>query len=189
MFQLHQALLELESQRIATGLKLCHVEGKERTYGLKKEDPELFKYFAEFLYRDTLVFQNAGKALCTPSILVKAARLYTLGERLLAPGFKDAALQKFSACLSVSLPYFTTKTKPDPKDVICDLLEISLNELPDSKSTKDPLRALILALAIQHLEDLQKRERFENLLSTHIDFCRDVAMKAGRRNMLVTTWQ
>lgn len=51
-FHLHQALLELASERIATGLKNCYVEGKQRASTLTDEDPELFSFFADFIYRD-----------------------------------------------------------------------------------------------------------------------------------------
>lgn len=186
---MHQARLELGSQRIATGLKTCYVEGKERIYKLEGEDPELFKYFAGCLYRDNFVFTVSSKPAQDSRLLIKSARLYALGERLLAPRFKDVAIYNFRKSLCSLLSYFTSDTKDESKDLICDLLEIATNELPDLSSTEDPLKTFILALCIHCLDGLQRHQRFKKLISTNINLCQALIMKAGRRNMLIPTGQ
>jgi hypothetical protein len=89
-------------------------------------------------------------------VYVVLARLYTLGDRLLASSFKRTVLADFTANLAyASLPEWC----------VCQLLEVVAQELPGFL-LRDPLREHVLWYATSHLEQLQRYNGFDPCLSS-----------------------
>lgn len=170
-FQLHSELLANESDRLAKDVKGGFDEQSSKCILLEEEDPELFGYFVEYLYRREWL-EKEEKTL-RESDYVIIARLYALGERLQASEFQYATLRKF--CRS-----FVVGTSLSAEEV-CDLLEIACAELPD-KINEDPLRAQIFWLAARRLTELQDYDYFLRLLEEHKDLGKYMCIRAGDSN-------
>lgn len=134
---------------------------------LDEEDPELFGYFVEYLYRgDWLVKEGFER----DSDYVVLARLYALGERLQARRLQLAILRKF--ILSFGAKTFL------PDQCICDLLDVACTELPD-RLVEDPLRAQIFWYTASQLGRLQGYDYFRHLLETNKDLGKHLCVWAG----------
>ncbi len=96
-----------------------------------------------------------------------------MGERLLAKGFQDTVLRKFTRS-------FNSSTKI-PDQGVCDLLEIASSELP-ARLDEDPLRAQIFWYAASRVTALQKYSYFTHLLKKCPDLGRDLSMRVGDGN-------
>lgn len=166
-FLLHSELLAHESHRLAKGVKGGFGEQSTKRILLDEEDPELFGYFVEYLYRRKWL---AKEKTLRDSDYIVIARLYALGERLQADKFQYATLRKFTSSFTVSTPL--------PDQSVCELLEIACTELPD-RVNEDPLREHIFWYAASRLTQLQKYEYFLRLLEIHADLGKYLCTRAG----------
>ena len=82
-FLLHAALLICESARLAKDIESGFEEGTKKRIILSQEDPGFFGYFAEYLYRDGWLGEEA---ISRDVDYIVLARLYALDERLQAKG-------------------------------------------------------------------------------------------------------
>lgn len=165
-FLLHSELLAHESDRLAKDVKSGFNEESNRRILLVEEDSELFGYFVEYLYRSD---GAAKKLIQHDSDYIILARLYSLGERLLATKFQLATLQEFTKSLA---------SRSFPDQGICDLLEIACTELPE-RINEDPLRAQIFWYAAQRLTKLRNYDYFLRLLEMHKDLGKYLCIRAG----------
>jgi hypothetical protein len=150
-FYLHRDLLVAESEKFSRQLNGAFKEASENAVELD-EDPELFGYFVEYIYRNRSVLsRDVGHY----SEYITLARLYAMAERLIAPGLQSHCLWRFTKPL-------TTDTKIS-EEVICDLLEIACTEIPE-RIKKDALRSQIFWYAGVKLSSLQKSDMFRQLL-------------------------
>lgn len=168
-FYIHSALLLHESDRLAKCVGGGFKEEMDKTVALEEEDPELFGYFVEYLYRDGWVAEQAVKRDSDYPVL---ARLYALGERLQAKDFQRAALRPF---IISSLPHVSFKMSDH---CICELLEIACGELPE-RVEEDPLRAHIFWYAASRLRELQGYDYFLQLLDTYKELGKALCLRAG----------
>ena len=154
-FLLHSELLAHESDRLAKDVKGGFGEQSIKRILLDEEDPELFGYFVEYLYRTEWLTKEGP---LRDSDYIITARLYALGERLQAHKFQYATLRKFTSPL--------TNHTSLPDQGVCDLLEIACTELPD-RVNEDPLREQIFWYAASRLTQLQNYDYFLRLLEMH----------------------
>lgn len=166
-FLLHSALLIHESDRLAQDVKGGFGEQSSKRILLDEEDPEMFGYFVEYLYRSEWL---AEEHVQRDSDYVILARLYTLGERLQAHKLQLATLRKFTSSFG------TRNSLSD--HCICDLLDIACTELPD-RPGEDPLRAQIFWYAASQLGRLQGYNYFLRLLETNRDLGKYLCIRAG----------
>ena len=78
-FLLHTALLIGESDRLAKDIESGFEETTKKRIVLSQEDPGLFGYFVEYLYKDTWLREEQ---ISRDTDYVVLARLYALGEGL-----------------------------------------------------------------------------------------------------------
>jgi hypothetical protein len=64
-------------------------EAEDRTIKIEDEDPELFGFFVEYVYRDQSILSHDVQH---HSEYITSARLYAMGERLIAPAFQAYCL-------------------------------------------------------------------------------------------------
>ena len=151
-FLLHSGLLSGESEKLYNSLKGDFMEAENWKINLRDEDPELFGYFVEYLYRDcSLLSRNVANY----SEYITVARLYALGERLGAVKFQSITLRRFTASLNNSSQI--------PELSICDLLEIACTTIT-ARVTEDPMRAQIFWYASSRISQLQKFDTFRQML-------------------------
>lgn len=167
IFLLHSELLAYESDRLAKDVKGGFGEQSDKRILLDEEDPELFGYFVEYLYRSEWL---ASEKTSRNSDYIVLARLYALGERLQAHKLQFAVLRKFTL-------FFTNQTSLSDH-AICDLLEIACTELPE-RVDEDPMRAQIFWYAAARLTQLQTYDYFLRLLETYTDLGRYLCTRAG----------
>jgi hypothetical protein len=185
-FNLHKSLVCKESLLLSKTFDGAFKEAVEQRCTLSEEDPQLFGYFVEYLYREGWLhehgtdanlnnknfnnknFNNTNFRNTDPLVLV---RLYTMGDRLMAKGVQDASLRKLAAILA--------RTEDLPEQDICDLLETTYTELPDSTVGEDPLQAQVLWYAAARMLKLQKLNRFPKLLRDHPQLAVRLCMRAG----------
>ncbi|KAH7563656.1 hypothetical protein BM1_00759 [Bipolaris maydis] len=96
-FYVHFDLLIAESGRFSNSLTGSFKEAKEKAIELVDEDPKLFGFFAEYLYRDRSIL---SREIQYNSEYVTLARLYAMGERLMAPKFKAYSFWRFTQSLN-----------------------------------------------------------------------------------------
>ncbi|USP79103.1 hypothetical protein yc1106_06377 [Curvularia clavata] len=151
-FYLHSGLLIAESDRFAKDLTGGFKEAEEKTIELEEEDPELFGFFVEYIYRDRSIL---SREIQHYTEYVTLARLYAMGERLLAPKFKAYSLWRFVQ----SLGTFTVISD----ESTCELLRIACMEITE-RVVEDPMRAHIFWYAGVKIANLQKSDMFRQLL-------------------------
>ncbi len=166
IFLLHSELLARESDRLAKDVKGGFGEQSEQKILLDTEDPDLFGYFVEYVYRREWLAEEKD---LRDSDYIILARLYALGERLQAHNFQYATLRKFTRS-------FYHASLPDQG--LCDLLEIACTELPD-RVNEDPLRQQIFWYAASRLTRLQNYDYFLRLLDMHKDLGKYLCTRAG----------
>ena len=164
---LHSELLAHESDRLAKDVKGRFGEQSLKRILLDEENPELFGYFVEYLYRTEWL---AKEEPLRDSDYIIIARLYALGERLQAHKFQYATLRKFTSSL--------TNHSSLPDQGVCDLLEIACTELPD-RVNEDPLRGQIFWYAASRLTQLQNYDYFLRLLEMHKYLGKYLCTRAG----------
>jgi hypothetical protein len=143
-------------------------ETVEQKCSLPDKDPHLFGYFVEYMYREGWL-HDKGNQLHSSQFLT-LARLYTMGDRLLAQNFQHHTLRKIADALP--------ETEELSDHDICDLPEIICTELPPMQN-EDPLQGQILWCAASRLIRLQKFDRFRELLQQHTQLGVKRCMRAG----------
>ena len=167
-FLLHSGLLNGESEKLYNSLKGDFMEAENWKINLPDEDPELFGYFVEYLYRDgSLLSRNVANY----SEYITVARLYALGERLGAVRFQSVALRRFTASLNGS---------QIPELSICDLLEIACTTIT-ARVTEDPMRAQIFWYASSRISQLQKFDMFRQLLKEQSELGAYLCMRLNQQ--------
>jgi hypothetical protein len=170
-FNLYRGLVCNESARFAKTSQSAFKEASEQECTLPEEDPRLFGYFVEYVYREGRFHENNKNTnhFHCPKILT-LARLYTMRDRFLAKAFHDLTLLKLGSALS-SGPYLSDQD-------ICELLEIAGAELPDLPEG-NPLQAQILWYAAGRISRLQRFDRFPESLREHPQLGVKLYMRAG----------
>ena len=166
-FRLHSELLAHESDRLAKDVKGGFGEQSSKSILLDEEDPDLFGYFVEYMYRGTWLEEQET---LRESDYIILARLYALAERLQASKLQYAALRKFAS----SLTYKTSFSD----QCICELLDIACAELPE-RVDEDPLRKQIFWYAASRLTQLQDYDYFLRLLESHKDLGKNMCIRAS----------
>ena len=163
-FYLHFDLLVAKSDRFSNSLTGRFKEAKEKAIELVDEDPELFGFFAEYLYRDRSIL---SREIQHYSEYVTLARLYAMGERLVAPKFKAYSLWRFVQSLS-SDTFISNES-------VCELLRIACTEIAE-RAREDPMRAYIFWYAGAKISKLQKSDMFRQLLCDTPDLGRHLCL-------------
>ncbi|KAF2254525.1 hypothetical protein BU26DRAFT_514416 [Trematosphaeria pertusa] len=130
-FYLHSDLLTAESQRFSNSLTGKFMEAEASAIEIEDEDPDLFGFFVEYLYRDRSVLSREVQHY---SEYVTLARLYAMGERLMAPKLQTYSLWRFAQSLA-SNTFISEES-------ICELLRIACTEITE-RASEDPMRAQI----------------------------------------------
>jgi hypothetical protein len=167
-FQVHKSLVRSESEYFGRALGTGLRETAEQKCALLEEDPQLFGYFVEYLYRETWLY-DTGESIHYSNLFILAT-LYAQGERLLASNFQNAISHKFTINLS--------KAQELPEGDICDLLPVCSTELPVLEH-EDPLQAQIFCYAASRLSKLQKFDPFVVLLQQHPYVGVKICMRTG----------
>ena len=167
---MHAHIAGLESKRLERGLRGGFKESYDGQIELD-EDPQLITYFLEYLY------QHGSTQEISPQHeleYVLRARLYTLGDRLQATGFQIHVLKRFLK----DFHYNTTISDW----IVCDLLEVACDELPDRVNT-DPLKDHIYWYVAGRLDRLGKFPRFADILCNRPSLGKDLCLRAGNSMM------
>jgi hypothetical protein len=167
-FYFHTNLLFAESEREFKSLGGEFKEAKEKASGLE-EDPELFGFFVEYLYRDRSILSRDVQHYAE---YVTLARLYALGDRLMAPRFKACALWRFSKSLGKD-------QKAISDEAICKLLHIACTEITE-RTKEDPMRAHIFWYAATQINKLQQSAQFRKLLCDIPESARQLCLWVGQ---------
>ena len=163
---MHTHIAAVESKRLERGLQGGFKESSEYQIDLD-EDPQLITYFLEYLYQHD---DGQEISLQHESEYVLLARLYALGDRLQANAFQVYVLKRF-------LKDFNSYTQLSDW-IICDLLEVACDELPDRVNT-DPLKAHIYWYVAARLDRLGKFPRFADVLCNRASLGKDLCLRAG----------
>jgi hypothetical protein len=151
-FYIHSSLLTAESEREFKSLTGDFKEAKEKAVDLSDEDEALFGFFVEYLYRNRSIL---SRHIQHYSEYVTLARLYALGERLMAAKFKACALWRFAMSLSNNTSI--------SDEGVCELLRIACTEITE-RTSEDPMRAHIFWYAGTKIATLQQSPMFRHLL-------------------------
>jgi len=147
---------------------LSALEPHDKALQYPYEDPDLFDFFVEYLYRGSSILSQPLKHA---SQFVSLAKLYALGDRFEAENFQ-------TACLSRYMENFNNPDLPSEEN-ICDLLVIAAQELPE-RTAEDPLTEHIFWYAATRLTDLQKVDLFCQVLCDYPVIGRHLIMWVGR---------
>ncbi|EUC33757.1 hypothetical protein COCCADRAFT_36419 [Bipolaris zeicola 26-R-13] len=167
-FYLHFDLLVAESDMFSNSLTGGFKEAEEKAIELEDEDPEIFGFFVEYLYRNQSIL---SRDVAHYSEYVTLARLYAMGERLMAPKFQAYTLWRFAQ------PLDTRTTISD--ESICELLRIACEEIME-RVGEDPLRSHIFWYAGNQIAGLQKSGMFRRLLCDTPDLGRHICLWLGQ---------
>jgi hypothetical protein len=151
-FHLHFDLLVAESERFSAGLKGNFKEAQDHTINIEDEDPEIFGFFVEYIYRDKSLL---SRQVSHYSEYVTLARLYAMGDRLMAKEFKAQCLWRFTESLGSSTAM--------SEESICELLHIACTEIME-RAKEDPMRSQIFWCAGTRISKLQKFGVYRKLL-------------------------
>jgi hypothetical protein len=151
-FHLHLYLLVAESERFSVGLTGNFKEAQDHTINIEDEDPEIFGFFVEYIYRNRSIL---SRKVSHYSEYVTLARLYAMGDRLIAPKFKAQCLWRFTEDLE------SDTTVSD--DCTCELLNIACIEITE-RAEEDLMRSQIFWYAGKKIRDLQKSPAYGQLL-------------------------
>lgn len=167
-YNLHRALVCKESARLAKTFQGAFQETITQACTLSEEDPRIFGYFVEYLYREGWLHDDKSKL--PESELSTLAQLYCTGDRLLATSFQDLVLRKIAETLG--------QARDLSDHELCNLLEIAAAEVPDLPGD-DALQAQVCWYAAQRFRRLQKFSRFPELLREHPQLAVKLCMLAG----------
>lgn len=157
-----------ESEELLKNLTGSFKEASENTIEIESEDPELFGYFVEYLYRNRSILSRNVEHY---SEYVTLARLYAMGERLMAPQFQAYALWRFTQSLNSSIHVSDEYT--------CELLRIACTEITE-RVKEDPMRAQIFWYGAFKISGLQKFGLFRQLLCEIPDLGRHLCLWMGK---------
>ena len=163
---MHSDLAAVESKRIERGLRGGFKESTEYKIDVD-EDPQLFVYFLEYLYQHGGLERNPVQHEADYILL---ARLYAMGDRLQADDFQAHVLKRF-------LAHFGPHTNISDS-IICDLLEIVCDQLPD-RVNPEPLKNHVYWYVAARLDKLRKFPRFSKLLCERASLGKDLCLRAG----------
>ncbi|KAJ5063703.1 hypothetical protein J3E74DRAFT_207911, partial [Bipolaris maydis] len=166
-FYLHFDLLIAESERFSNSLTGKFKEAEEKAIELVDEDPELFGFFIKYLYHNRSLL---SREIQHYSEYVTLARLYAIGERLMAPKFKAYSFWRFVQSLS-SDTFISDES-------VCKLLRIACTEIAE-RAREDPMRAYIFWYAGAKISKLQKSGMFRQLLCDNPDLGRYLCLWIG----------
>jgi hypothetical protein len=151
-FYLHLDLLVTESDKFSRQLHGAFKEATECAIEVEDEDPELFGFFVEYLYRNqSILSRDVGHY----SEYVTLARLYAMGERLSASSFQAHCLWRFTQSLGTNTAI--------SEECVCDLLQIACTEITE-RVKEDPMRSQIFWYGGVTIAKLQKSGMFSQLL-------------------------
>lgn len=167
-FYLHLDLLVAESDKFSRQLHGAFKEAAECAIEVEDEDPELFGFFVEYLYRNQSILSHD---VAHYSEYVTLARLYAMGERLFARRFQAHCLWRFVNSLNAS----TTISE----ESICELLQIACAEITE-RVKEDPMRSHIFWLGGVKITHLQKSGMFCQLLCDITDLGRQLCLWVDR---------
>ncbi|KAH7385959.1 hypothetical protein BKA66DRAFT_569275 [Pyrenochaeta sp. MPI-SDFR-AT-0127] len=167
-FHLHADLLTAESEELLKNLTGSFKEASENAIDIESEDPDLFGFFVEYLYCNRSILSREVEHY---SDYVTLARLYAMGERLMAPKFQSYAVWRFAQSLS-------TNTRMSDES-ICELLRIACTEITE-RVREDPMRAQIFWCAGYKINTLQKFGLFRQLLCDIPDVGRQICLSIGQ---------
>jgi hypothetical protein len=176
----HSSLLCRASERFAAALKGPFIESENLEIRLPEECPELFAYFAAYLYR-LCVPEDASRNTMTSkwsqqiSILI-FARLYAMAERFMADSFKSSIQTQLR--LRLARPQELTV------EDVCGLLRVSCEEIVGRTPTRqDYLRQATFSIAATRLngprrsDSLHASETFRNLLLVHPELGQELCLQ------------
>jgi hypothetical protein len=163
-FYIHSELLLAESERYAKSLKGDFKEAQDCTIGIEDEDPELFGFFLEYIYRDRSIL---SREIQHHSEYITLARLYAMGERLMAPAFQTYCLWRFTQSLE-------TRSLIS-EEGLCELLQLACTEITE-RIREDPLRSQIFWYGGSKIATLQKFGTFRQLLHDLPDLGRHLCL-------------
>jgi hypothetical protein len=152
-FFLHCDLVSIESEVFSKALTGSFKEAKEYIVEKDEEDPDLFGFFVEYLYRDQSILSRNVQHY---SEFVTLARLYAMGERLLASKFQSCVLWRFCESLGTGTHI--------SEESICELLQIACTGITE-RVREDPMRSQIFWYAAYKITSLQNLGMFRQLLS------------------------
>jgi hypothetical protein len=167
-FHLHSSLLAAESQRFSKSLNGSFKEAEDKAIKLDDEDPDLFGFFIEYLYRDHSILSRGVQHY---SEYVTLARLYALGERLVASNFQSRCLWRFTEALNSNI-FISDES-------ICELLNIACTDITE-RMKEDPMRAQIFWYGGCKIANLQKSDKFRQLLYDVPDLGRQLCLWMGK---------
>lgn len=153
VFLLHSGLLTQESDRFAKSLNGRFTEAEDAAIDLKDEDPALFGFFVEYMYRGCHISMDGEQSHSSDCIIL--ARLYAMGERLQAVKFQYSIAGQFVLAL-------------DNRDYIgdvciCQLLTIACMEITE-RAEEDRVRQHIFKHAIRWMGRLRTSGLFRQTL-------------------------
>jgi hypothetical protein len=167
-FHVHSGLLIAESKRYAKSLNGDFKEAGDCAIEIEDEDPELFGFFLEYIYRDRSI---PSRDVQHYSEYVTLARLYAMGERLMASAFQAYCLWRFTQSLEIRSPI--------SEDALCELLQLACIEITE-RVREDPLRSQIFWLGGSKIKNLQKFGTFHQLLHDLPDLGRHLCLWVHR---------
>ena len=170
-FHLHSASLCCYSERFKKCLTGPFQEAKELKIELVDEMASRFVHFAMFIYDSHQAPWKPPSTLDVCSI----AKLYAMGERLIAEDFQKTVLASF----------IKRREKQQITTVrLCELLSVACNQITARPHPNDdPMRVKIFDLAASRLSDLQKLDNFRQMLDDYDDLAKELCVRA--RNSLV----
>lgn len=201
-FNLHKSLVCKESAFLSKAFHGGFKEASKQECTLPEEDPRMFGYFVEYMYREgwlhddgggqsknhrntvyDLIYDYEERRLIESKlkILLTLTRLYIMGDRLMAKGFQELVLRKF-----ITLMLIFHGKRQLPNKHLCDLLKIVYTEIPDTPR-EDPLQARVFWLAAAQLRNLQNSDRFPQLLREHPELAVKLCMVAGNADKPLQT--
>ena len=167
-FYLHSNLLIAESQRFSNSLTGTFKEAEEKAIEIEDEDPCLFGFFVEYLYRDCSILSRDVQHY---SDYVTLARIYAMGERFMAPKFQAYSLWRFTRSLGSNTSI--------SDESICELLRVACTEITE-RVREDPMRTQIFWYGGVQIAKLQKFDMFRQMLCSIPDLGKQLCLWVNR---------
>lgn len=166
-FYLHADILTTESEAFLKNLTGGFKEAQTNAIDLD-EDPELFGFFVEYMYRNRSILSREIGHYAEYATL---ARMYAMGERLMAPRFQSYALWRFTES-------FSSDTEISD-DVLCDLVQIACTEITE-RASEDPMRSQIFWYGASKIQKLQQCPMFQQVLGEVTDLGKHLCLWIGK---------
>lgn len=146
IFYVHEDLLCAESDVHKAELQNVKEKGDGKIF-IMDEDPELYRSFVSYLYRD----EFGTTEIDDGSDLVLLARLYCMGHRSLAGRFQQAVFCEFRRKIEEGAEISVNN--------LCNLLDVVFTELLE-QGYGGKLETSVIRMATFRLDDLQKNDKF-----------------------------